>query len=517
MHFFAPDKNFWGGHGIVAGQTPLGLGLAYGLKYLGREGCCLCYLGDGAVNQGAFHESLNLAALFEIPVVYVIENNGYSMGTSQERSSSYSSCLAQRADAYDIEWDVIDGSDLYEVRAKTHIAMERARQRAPSPPCSKSTPTATTATALRTPTTRNTARPRRSNTTSRTTIRSPCSAARSLAEGVLTEDSADRHQQGRRRGSRRRREIRRRIPRPDHRGHQHRCLLGKRPRHPGFQNRPPFFQRLIHSRNRSPNIFLPFSQIPCPAFSPTVKPSAKASMRNSPATRTSCSWARKSPNTTAPTRSPKASGKNGADKRVVDTPISEAGFIGMGIGASMLGVRPVMELMFWSFHSVAFDQLVSNAACVRYMSGGLCNCPIVVRGPANGGTGVGATHSHVPEALFAAFPGLKVCAPATPADAKGLIKAAIRDNDPVYVMENTLLYGNSGEVPDPADWRFRRPARLGRRQTRRRGHLPDRPRPLGHPLPSPPRKSSKPNTESTPKSSTSARSARSIRRPSSRP
>jgi pyruvate dehydrogenase E1 component alpha subunit len=128
MHFFAPDKNFWGGHGIVAGQTPLGLGLAYGLKYLGREGCCLCYLGDGAVNQGAFHESLNLAALFEIPVIYVIENNGYSMGTSQKRSSSFRGCLAQRAEGYDMEWDVIDGSDIYEVRAKTHIAMERARK-----------------------------------------------------------------------------------------------------------------------------------------------------------------------------------------------------------------------------------------------------------------------------------------------------------------------------------------------------------------------------------------------------
>ncbi len=128
MHFFAPDKNFWGGHGIVAGQTPLGLGLAYGLKYLEKEGCCLCYLGDGAVNQGVFHESLNLASLFGIPVVYIIENNGYSMGTSQKRSSAYSGCLAQRAEAYDMEWDVIDGSDLYEVRAKTNIAMERAKK-----------------------------------------------------------------------------------------------------------------------------------------------------------------------------------------------------------------------------------------------------------------------------------------------------------------------------------------------------------------------------------------------------
>ncbi|MCE2960492.1 MAG: pyruvate dehydrogenase (acetyl-transferring) E1 component subunit alpha [Akkermansiaceae bacterium] len=128
MHFFAPDKNFWGGHGIVAGQTPLGLGLAYGLKYLGKEGCCLCFLGDGAVNQGAFHESLNIAALFEIPVIYVIENNGYSMGTSQKRSSSYTGCLAQRAEAYAIEWDVINGSDIYEVRAKTQIAIERAHK-----------------------------------------------------------------------------------------------------------------------------------------------------------------------------------------------------------------------------------------------------------------------------------------------------------------------------------------------------------------------------------------------------
>ncbi len=126
MHYFAPDKNYWGGHGIVGGQTPLGLGLAYGVKYLGKKGACLCYLGDGAVNQGAFHESLNIAALFDVPVIFIIENNGYSMGTSQKRSSSFRGCLAQRAEGYDMEWDVINGSDIYEVRAKTQIAIERA-------------------------------------------------------------------------------------------------------------------------------------------------------------------------------------------------------------------------------------------------------------------------------------------------------------------------------------------------------------------------------------------------------
>lgn len=136
------------------------------------------------------------------------------------------------------------------------------------------------------------------------------------------------------------------------------------------------------------------------------------------------------------------------DKRVVDTPISEAGFIGMGVGASMLGLRPVIELMFWSFAYVAYDQIVNNAGCIRYMSGGSVNIPIVIRGPANGGTNVGATHSHTPESGLANFPGVKVVCPATAYDAKGLLKTAIRDNDPVFVMENTLLYGESWEVPE---------------------------------------------------------------------
>ena len=128
MHYFAPDKNYWGGHGIVAGQTPLGTGLAFGLKYKNLKGCALTFLGDGAVNQGAFHESLNLAALFELPVVYIIENNGYSMGTSQKRSSAYPSCLAERAAAYDMEWELLSGEDVYEVRARVNEAMVRARE-----------------------------------------------------------------------------------------------------------------------------------------------------------------------------------------------------------------------------------------------------------------------------------------------------------------------------------------------------------------------------------------------------
>lgn len=128
MHYFAPDKNYWGGHGIVGGQTPLGLGLAYALKYQNKKGAALCFMGDGAVNQGAYHESLNLAALWKLPVVYIIENNKYSMGTTLERSSAMRNCLAERADGYGIVWDIANGEDLYEVRAKTDNAMRRAHE-----------------------------------------------------------------------------------------------------------------------------------------------------------------------------------------------------------------------------------------------------------------------------------------------------------------------------------------------------------------------------------------------------
>jgi len=139
-------------------------------------------------------------------------------------------------------------------------------------------------------------------------------------------------------------------------------------------------------------------------------------------------------------------------ERIIDTPISEAAFSGLAVGAAMMGMRPVVEFMFWSFCYVAYDQIFNNAANIRYMSGGLINIPIVFRGPANGGTNVGATHSHTPENFAANTPGLKVICPSTPADAKGLLKAAIRDNDPVCVMENTILYNLKDEVPEDKDF-----------------------------------------------------------------
>ena len=140
--------------------------------------------------------------------------------------------------------------------------------------------------------------------------------------------------------------------------------------------------------------------------------------------------------------------KKFGDRRVIDSPISEGGFAGMCIGAAMLGLRPIVEFMTWSFSYVAFDQVINNAANMRYMSGGLTQVPVVFRGPANGGVNVGATHSHTPENFYANAPGLKVIAPTTPYDVKGMTKTAIRDNDPVCIMENTILYNNKQNLPN---------------------------------------------------------------------
>jgi pyruvate dehydrogenase E1 component beta subunit len=135
----------------------------------------------------------------------------------------------------------------------------------------------------------------------------------------------------------------------------------------------------------------------------------------------------------------------GAD-RIIDTPISENGFAGMGVGAAMVGLRPIIEFMTFSFSLVAFDQVVNNAPNMLTMSGGQFNIPITFRGPNGPAHQLGATHSHATECLYANVPGLKICTPATPRDAKGLLKTAIRDDNPVLVLECELLYSSKGMV-----------------------------------------------------------------------
>ncbi|KIE58340.1 pyruvate dehydrogenase [Methylacidiphilum kamchatkense Kam1] len=139
-------------------------------------------------------------------------------------------------------------------------------------------------------------------------------------------------------------------------------------------------------------------------------------------------------------------------ERIIDTPISEAAFTGLAVGAVMYGLRPIVEFMNWSFALVAFDQIINNAGSIRFMSGGQFKFPIVFRGPSGGGTQIGATHSHALENWLANVPTFTVINPAFPADAKGLLKSAIRSNNPVCFFEGERLYGIQGEVPEEKDF-----------------------------------------------------------------
>src|SRR5438067_9041771 len=154
------------------------------------------------------------------------------------------------------------------------------------------------------------------------------------------------------------------------------------------------------------------------------------------------------------------------EKRVRDTPISENTIVGMGVGAAMTGLRPVVELMTINFSLLALDQIVNHAAHIRYMFGGQVRVPLVVRMPQGAGHQLGPTHSHSFEALYLHVPGLLVAVPSTPADAKGLLKAAIRDDNPVVFIEHEYLYGQRGDVPEDGEV----VARFGEAAVRREGH-----------------------------------------------
>jgi pyruvate dehydrogenase E1 component beta subunit len=153
------------------------------------------------------------------------------------------------------------------------------------------------------------------------------------------------------------------------------------------------------------------------------------------------------------------------EKRVRDTPISENTIVGMGVGSAMAGLRPIVEIMTVNFALLAMDQIINSAAHIHYMFGGQAKVPLVVRFPQGGGHQLGPTHSHTMEAIFLHVPGLLVAVPSTPADAKGLLKAAIRDDNPVIYIEHESLYGMRGEVPDNGE-----PMRFGEAAIRREGN-----------------------------------------------
>src|SRR3989440_305682 len=318
MHLFDAGRRFLGGHGVVGGHIPLAAGIGFAIRYKKGDQVCICYFGEAAVNIGAFHEVLNMASVYKLPVIFCCENNRYGMGTAFERVAAVTD-VVEHACSYDMAAELVNGMDVLAVYAATERAADRARR--------DGHPT--------------------------------------LLEALTYRDALN--------------------------------------------------QALREEMQRDANVFLMGEEVG--VYQGAYKVSRGLLEEFGP-------------------------------QRIVDTPIAELGFAGIGVGAAMAGLRPVIEFMTWNFAVLALDQIVNSAAKILYESGGQLPIPIVFRGPNGAALQLGAQHSQAWESWLSHIPGLKVVAPATPAEAKGLLKSAIRDNNPVIVLEGEMLYNTKGEVPE---------------------------------------------------------------------
>lgn len=417
MHLFDADCNFYGGNAIVGGGLPLAAGLALADRMQNTDGITACFFGEGAVAEGEFHETLNLAALWDLPVLFICENNGYAMGSALGRTESETE-IFRKAASYGLTSHQVDGMDV--------IAMEVAARKAIGE-------------------IRETGKP----------VFLECRTyrfrAHSMFDAQLYRDKAE-VEEWRKRGPIVRfqtwllenglihdsdiAEIDRQIDAEiaeavafaeagewepletlgDH-------VLGPQPAAPPppdpsgelveMTYREAVKQAIRDAMTRDERVFLMGEDVGAYGGCYAV---SKGLM-----------------------------GEFGAD-RIRDTPLSESGFTGAGIGAAAAGMRPIVELMTVNFSLLALDQILNTAATIRHMSGGQFGVPMVIRMATGAGKQLAAQHSHSLEGWYAHIPGLKVLAPATLEDARGMLWTALQDPDPVLIFENVMLYNRTGKI-----------------------------------------------------------------------
>jgi pyruvate/2-oxoglutarate/acetoin dehydrogenase E1 component/TPP-dependent pyruvate/acetoin dehydrogenase alpha subunit len=430
MHIADVEKGNLGATGIVGGNIPVATGAATAQKKLGSGRVVLCFFGDGAANTGNFHESLNLAGLWDLPVVYIVENNLYGMSVPIGKAASIPE-IAHRASAYGLPGEVVDGMDVLTVREAVGRAVERARGgQGPSLlECrtyrwyghSRSDPRE-----YRT-------REEEAQWKARDPI--PNYAAWLVENGICSSEEIN--------------ELETRVeeaideatefaldspyPSPDglekyvyapsswtssdyerERELREKCRTGG----PGTRKilfREAIQEALREEMNRDPSVFVMGEDV-------GLYGGAYGATRGL--------------------------FEEFGPQRVCDTPISEATIGGAAVGAAMAGMRPVAEIMYVDFTPLAMDQIANQGAKNRYMFGGKTVVPMVIRTEGGAGRGIAAHHSQSLEALWIHFPGIYVVMPSTPFDAKGLLKAAIRDDNPVMFIEHKMLYGLEGHVPE---------------------------------------------------------------------
>ena len=430
MHIADVEKGNLGATGIVGGNIPVATGAGLAQQMQGTDQVVLCFFGDGASSTGNFHESLNMAGLWQLPVVYIVENNLYGMSVPIEKAAAKLD-IADRACAYDMPGEVINGMELLTVRDTVGRAVERARKgEGPSLiECqtyrwyghSRSDPRA-----YRT-------KEEEAEWRSRDPI--PNFAAWLVDSGVCSQDEIDALEEKVEDAIEVATEFALGSPFPpgeeveafvyapfqwteadyaQERRLREACQRGE----PGTRKvlyRQALQEAAREEMLRDPTVFIMGEDV-------GLYGGAYGATRGL--------------------------FEEFGGERVRDTPISEATIGGAAVGAAMAGMRPIAEIMYVDFTPLAMDQIANQGAKNRYMFGGKTIVPMVIRTEGGAGRSIAAHHSQSLEALWTHFPGIYVVMPSTPFDAKGLLKAAIRDDNPVMFIEHKMLYGVEGHVPE---------------------------------------------------------------------
>jgi len=410
MHIASLELGILGANGIVGAAMPLSTGAALAAKLKRTGQVAVAFFGDGAANQGVFHESLNLASVWKLPVIFVCENNHYALTTSYRASTSIER-IADRAAAYGMPGHRVDGNDVTEVYETVREAVARARDGG-GPSLIEALTYRWGQHSMRA----NLADPRPREELETWKDRDPIKLveAELLDRGIAGRDALAAIAK----------EVDDEI--------ESATSFGRGSPEPSVQ----FMLSAVYAPHR---------EVPEPSLESVRTLSFPQAIAEGLCQEMECDQSvivmGEDVGATGGIFQATAGllGRFGPE-RVRDTPISEATFVGCGVGAAIAGLRPVVELQIFDFVALTMDMLVNQAAKFRYMLGGGPKVPLVVRGPQGGGIRLAAQHSQSLEAWFTHVPGLVVVAPSSPADAKGLLISAIRDDNPVIFLESKLLY-----------------------------------------------------------------------------
>ena len=429
MHIADVKHGNLGATGIVGGNIPVATGAALAAKMQGQGRVVLCFFGDGASNTGNFHESLNMASVWSLPVVYIVENNLYGMSVPFKKACKLAD-VAARACAYDMPGEVVDGMDLFAVRAAVGKAVDRARAgggpsliecktyrwfgHARTDPCVY--------------------RSREEETEWKTRDPILLLEGKLKAGGVASEPEISQVEQRAAAALKTATEFALASPWPSLAGlYDDVYAPGKTT--PADVRAEAVLRARVRSDSKMRQI--PYWQAINEALREEMHKDARVFVMGEDIGLYGGAYG-----------ATRGLFEEFGAERVRDTPISEAAIGGSAVGAAMVGMRPVAEIMYVDFTPLAMDQVANQGAKNRYMFGGKTTVPMVIRTQGGTGRSIAAHHSQSLEALWTHLPGIYVVMPATPYDAKGLLKAAIRDDNPIMFIEHKMLYKVKGPVPE---------------------------------------------------------------------